>query len=118
MNYAALEKLAFAKQAQNAAGSGVGSDIWGALSSWIDQAKAWYNDPKNKAWQPLVGAGIGALGLGGISKLLGGDFWPGAAIGGLGGVAATQFDWNALSDALGSKKPDGQQTPPPPQKKN
>lgn len=81
-----------------------GAGIWASLSSWLDQAKQWLADPKNSAFRPIVGAGVGALGLGGLSTLLGGSFGRGALLGGLGGAAATQFDWNALSEALGKNK--------------
>lgn len=76
--------------------------IWDSVMERINAAKAWYDKPENANLRPLVNAGIGAVGLGALNKLLGGSFGRGAVLGGIGG-AATGVDWKALSTAIGTK---------------
>ena len=86
------------KKAQDEGGKG----IWDSVLSKINDVRSWYENPDNASFRPLVNAGIGAIGLGALNKLLGGSFGRGAALGGIGG-AVTGVDWKALSDALGTK---------------
>lgn len=76
--------------------------IWDSVMERINAAKEWYDKPENANLRPLVNAGIGAVGLGALNKLLGGSFGRGAVLGGIGG-ASTGVDWKALSNAIGSK---------------
>lgn len=92
----------YAKTAQDATAAAQ-PGIWDTVMSKIDEAKKWYNDPNNRAWHPLINAGIGAVGLGALNKLTGGSFGRGALLGGIGG-AATGVDWKALAESLGKKK--------------
>jgi hypothetical protein len=96
--YDTYEKKGSEKSAQQIGAKG----IWDSVMERINAAKAWYDKPENAALRPLVNAGIGAVGLGALNKLLGGSFGRGAVLGGIGG-AATGVDWNALSNALGTK---------------
>lgn len=86
-----------------------GTGLWDSVLEKIKEARKWYDDPKNSAWRPIVAGGLGALGGGLISKLIGGKFGTGALVGGLGGLGYSAVDWNALKDSLG-KKDDNNQT--------
>lgn len=103
----ALRKAASEKIGQSApvkkAQAAVQPSIWDSVMAKVEEARKWYEDPKNRAWHPAVHAGIGALGIGALNKLLGGSFGRGAILGGIGG-AVTGVDWKALADSLGKKK--------------
>lgn len=80
-----------------------GAGLWDSVMSKIDEAKKWYDDPANSSWKPIVAGGLGALGGGLLSKLVGGEFGKGALVGGLGGLGYSAVDWNALKNSLGKK---------------
>lgn len=71
-------------------------------TSFGDDISKWWNGLEE--WQrSLIGVGGGALLGGAIQKMLGGEAGgTGAVLGGLGGLAATGVDWNALSRAFGN----------------
>lgn len=70
--------------------------------SFGDDISNWWNGLEE--WQrSLIGVGGGALLGGAIQKMLGGEAGgTGAVLGGLGGLAATGVDWNALSRTFGN----------------
>lgn len=83
--------------------------LWDSVLEKIKAAREWYDNPANSAWRPIVAGGLGFLGGGLISKLLGGKFGTGAMVGGLGGLGYGAVDWNALKDSLGKKKDEKKQ---------
>jgi hypothetical protein len=74
----------------------------------LNSISDWWKDltPQMKA---LLGAGGGFLGGALISKIFGGNGWPGGALGGLAGGAAT-VDWKALNSAFEKAKQKKQET--------
>lgn len=91
-----LAKYAITKQAQD------GSDLWTRIKNMVGDATAWWNDPKNQAWRPLIGAGVGsAIGTGVGSALKGKKgLRSGAIIGALAGGAGS-VNWSELAKTLG-----------------
>ena len=101
--YAKTAQAAPAPTPAPAPAQAANTGLWDSVLEKIKEARKWYDDPANSAWRPIVAGGLGALGGGLLSKLVGGKFGTGALVGGLGGLGYSAVDWNALKDSLGKK---------------
>lgn len=99
VNPADLAKYAITKQAMD------GADLWRRIKEMVGDAQVWWDDPKNNAWRPIIGAGVGsALGTGLGAAIKGKKgLRSGAILGALAG-GASSVDWNELAKSLGKLK--------------